>query len=122
MTIQTQNAVHHRWSDVPSERIGPSISRRFITGERMTVGHFDLTRGASVQSHAHDPEEMFCVTRGAVKVTISGVESIVRAGELLQIPSGLPHQMEALEDSEVLDIFSPIRQDWIDKTDTYLPR
>lgn len=121
-TTQTQTAVHRRWSEIPAERIGSLIARRFITGERMTVAHFDLTRGASVQQHTHEPEEMFCVIKGSAKVTINGEEFIVRAGELMQIPSGVPHQMEALEDAEVLDIFSPIRQDWLNKTDSYYQR
>jgi len=45
---------------------------------------------------------------------------VVRAGEVLVIPSNVPHKAEALEDTLDVDIFSPPRQDWIDKTDDYL--
>ncbi|MDQ3310196.1 MAG: cupin domain-containing protein, partial [Gemmatimonadota bacterium] len=47
---------------------------------------------------------------------------IVRAGEVLHIPSGVPHKAEALEDTLDVDIFSPPRQDWLDQTDSYLRR
>lgn len=47
---------------------------------------------------------------------------VVREGEVMQIPSGVPHQVEALEESAIIDVFSPIRQDWLEKTDTHFER
>ena len=64
---------------------------------------------------------------GTGTLTVSGgigedgeEEVVVRAGEVLVIPSNVPHKAEALEDTLDVDIFSPPRQDWIDKTDDYL--
>ena len=54
-----------------------------------------------------------------MKFLVGGEEITVREGEVLQIPSWVEHQAEALEDTFELDVFSPIRQDWIDKTDDY---
>jgi quercetin dioxygenase-like cupin family protein len=47
---------------------------------------------------------------------------VVKAGEVMQIPADAAHQVEVLEDTLVVDVFSPVRQDWIDKTDTYFKR
>jgi len=114
--------VHHSWSNIPAERINPSISRQFITGDRVTVARFELKRGGIVPMHAHENEQVSFVLDGALKFKIDGREIIVRGGEVLQIPGTVPHEVEVLEDTLVVDVFSPIRQDWIDKTDTYFRR
>jgi unsaturated pyranuronate lyase len=114
--------VHHSWSNIPAEQINPSISRQFITGDRVTVARFELKRGGIVPMHAHENEQVSFVLDGALKFKIDGREIIVRGGEVLQIPGTVPHEVEVLEDTLVVDVFSPIRQDWIDKTDTYFRR
>ena len=63
---------------------------------------------------------MTYVLDGALKFVIEGKEVVVRSGEILVIPSNLPHSAEALEDTVDLDIFCPPRQDWISGTDAYL--
>ncbi len=114
--------VHHSWSNIPAEQINPSISRQFITGDRVTVARFELKRGGIVPMHAHENEQVSFVLDGALKFKIDGREVIVRGGEVLQIPGTVPHEVEVLEDTLVVDVFSPVRQDWIDKTDTYFRR
>jgi quercetin dioxygenase-like cupin family protein len=114
--------VHHRWSEVPAEQITPEISRRFISGDRVTVARFELKRGGVVPMHTHDNEQVTFVISGALKFAIDGREVIVKSGEVLQIPGAVPHQVEVVEDTLVVDVFSPVRQDWIDKTDTYFGR
>jgi quercetin dioxygenase-like cupin family protein len=59
------------------------------------------------------------VFQGALKFLIHGEYITVREGEVLHIPSWVPHQAEALEDTFEMDVFSPIRHDWLDGTDTY---
>ena len=114
--------VHHRWADVPSEQINPSISRQYITADRVTSARFELKKGGVVPVHAHENEQVSFVISGVLRFTIDGRDIIVRAGELLQIPSHVPHGVDVLEDTLVVDVFSPVRQDWIDKTDTYFRR
>lgn len=119
MTTTAAPAIHHKWSDVPAETIGRLIERRYFTGERMTVARLELKRTAGTETHSHDAEEVLCVLSGALKVTAEADETVVHAGELIQTRGGVPHAIEALEDTVLLAIFSPIRQDWLDKTDTY---
>ncbi len=113
---------HRRWADISPEQITDSIERRFITGDSMTVGRFALKRGGAVPSHAHANEQISIVLSGALRFTIDGVDTIVRGGETMQIPGNAVHGVEVLEDTLVIDVFSPIRQDWIDKTDAYFKR
>ena len=115
-------AVHHKWSAVESEQINDSIARRYITGDRVTVARFELKRGGVVPTHAHENEQISIVLDGALRFRIDGQEIVVRSGEVMQIPGGVPHGVDVLEDTLVVDVFSPLRQDWIDKTDTYFKR
>jgi unsaturated pyranuronate lyase len=114
--------VRHRWSDLPFESINPSIDRKFITTDRITLAHFELKRGGVVPRHAHENEQISWIVKGALKFKVDGDEMVVSAGEVLQIPGGVAHEVEVLEDTFVVDVFSPKRQDWVDKTDSYFQR
>jgi quercetin dioxygenase-like cupin family protein len=114
--------LHHRWSDIPAEQINASIARQFITGDRVTIARFQLKRGGIVPMHAHENEQVSYVISGALKFKFDGREIVVREGEVLQIPSNIPHEAEVIEDCIAVDVFCPVRQDWIDKTDTYFNR
>ncbi|MGE0394607.1 MAG: cupin domain-containing protein [Vicinamibacterales bacterium] len=111
-----------QWDGVPLEQISPLFSRQVITGEREMVGKIYLKQGCLVPAHAHESEQITYVVQGALKFRLAGTEVVVRPGEVLVIPSWLEHSAEALEDTVEFDLFSPIRQDWLDRTDEYLRR
>ncbi len=116
-------AVHYRWKDQPSEPMRGTITRKFITGERIMFGEIRFKKGDSVARHAHENEQFTYVVEGALKFWFGdgeGDEMVVSAGEVVVIPSNLPHRAEALHDTEEFDIFTPPRQDWLDKTDAYM--
>jgi quercetin dioxygenase-like cupin family protein len=113
---------HHRWDDIPAEQINPTISRQYITADRVTVARFELKRGAVVPQHSHENEQVSYIISGALKFLFDGREIVVRGGEVLQISPHVPHAAEAIEDTLAIDVFSPVRQDWVDKTDHYFGR
>jgi quercetin dioxygenase-like cupin family protein len=115
-------AILHRWDDVPTQELAPGIERRFLTAARLTIARFSFKRGAVVPTHSHDHEQVSYVVRGALRFRVAGEDTLVRAGEALQIPSWAEHSVEVVEDSEVIDVFSPVRQDWVDGTDSYFKR
>ena len=116
------NAIPHRWTDIPSEPITSSIARKYITGDRATVARFELKRGGVVPRHSHESEQLSIVLSGALRFVVGGEDIVVRAGEVLQLPGRLEHEVHVLEDALVIDVFSPVRQDWIDGTDDYFRR
>ena len=89
------------------------VSRKFVSGTRETLAQIYLKRGALVPQHAHDGEQMTYVLQGALKLLVGGDEVTLREGEVLHIPSNVPHQVEALDDTFVLGVFSPVRTDWV---------
>jgi quercetin dioxygenase-like cupin family protein len=103
----------HRWDEIALEKITEMISQKIVAGEREMLAQIYLKRGALVPMHAHESEQMTYILQGALKVVVDGEEITVREGEVLHIPSRVPHQAEALEDTFELDVFSPIREDWI---------
>ena len=113
---------HHRWDDIPAEQINPTISRQYITADRVTVARFELKRGAVVPQHSHENEQVSYIISGALKFVFEGRDIVVRGGEVLQIAPHVPHAAEATEDTVAIDVFSPVRQDWVDKTDNYFRR
>lgn len=111
-----------RWKDLPRERVTDQLERRLITGERMMLAHVYLDKGCIVPRHSHENEQLTYILEGALRFWIGedgAEEVVVRAGEVLHIPSNVVHKAEALEDTLDVDIFSPPRQDWLDRTDDY---
>src|SRR4029453_15173594 len=116
---------HYRWDRIPKERMTAQIERRYVHGDRAMVAQVFLKKGAVVQTHTHESEQITYILEGALRLWLrkdGGEEGKVSAGEILTIPSNVPHRAEALEDTLDVDVFSPPRQDWIDKTHDYLRR
>ena len=115
----------YRWDSMKKERVSDMLERRLITGDRMMLAHVYLKKGCIVPKHSHENEQLTYILEGALKFRIGedGAEEIVvSAGEVLLIPSNVPHMAEALEETLDVDVFSPPRQDWLDKKDDYLRR
>ncbi len=124
--METQSAVRFfRWDDLPKERVTDMLERRLITGDRMMLAHVYLQKGCIVPRHQHENEQLTYILEGALRFRIGGdgaEEIVVRAGEVLHIPSNVWHEAEALEDTLDVDIFSPPRADWLNHTDDYFHR
>jgi len=108
------------WKSVPLEDLNPLLQRQFVVGQDMMMARVLMKKGCLVPEHSHVNEQLTYILEGALKFWIDGREIVVHAGEVLAIPSNMPHRAEAMEDTVDLDIFNPPRADWINKTDKYL--
>jgi len=116
-------ATHYRWDDVTKEQLKPDLARKLVSTERMMLAQVFLDQGCIVPKHSHENEQLTYILEGKLRFFLGedGSEVVdVGAGEVLHIPSWLPHQAEALEDTLDVDIFNPPRQDWLDGSDAYL--
>jgi unsaturated pyranuronate lyase len=121
--MEQSKVTFYRWADMPKEKVSETLDRRLITGNQIMLTHVYLKKGSVVPQHNHHNEQITYILDGALRFWIGEDESEVidvRAGEVLHIPSMVKHKAEALEDTVDVDIFSPPRQDWLDKTDDYL--
>jgi quercetin dioxygenase-like cupin family protein len=120
---ETRDVTFYRWNDMPVEQVNDMLGRRLVTGDRMMLAHVYLKKGCLVPLHKHENEQLTYIIEGALHFWIGDdrkKEVIVRAGEVLHIPSNVPHEALALEDTLDVDVFSPPREDWLKKTDDYL--
>lgn len=123
--MKAHDVTWYRWDEMPREQVSPLLDRRLITGERMMLAHVYLKKGCVVPRHQHENEQLTYILEGSLRFWIGEDEKkvvVVRAGEVLHIPSMVWHKAEAIEDTLDVDVFSPPRQDWLDKTDAYLRR
>jgi len=111
---------HYTWDEMEKEVLSPTIARKIVTGEKAMVAQVFLAKGAVVPEHKHESEQITYILEGALLFEIDGKEILVGKGQVLRIPSWMPHKATAVEDTLDLDIFSPIREDWIKKDDAYL--
>jgi quercetin dioxygenase-like cupin family protein len=108
------------WHTIPLEELNPLLQRQFVVGQEIMVARVLLKKGCVVPEHSHHNEQLTYILDGALKFWIDGKEIVVHAGEVLCIPAHMPHKAEAMEDTVDLDIFTPPRADWINKSDQYL--
>ncbi|HJZ89138.1 MAG TPA: cupin domain-containing protein [Polyangia bacterium] len=108
------------WDAVELERLSPTITRQMLNGEHTTVARICLARGAVVPRHSHPSEQLSLILSGALRFVFDDHEELVGAGQMIFIPSGVPHAAFALEDTVDLDVFGPRREDWIRHDDAYL--
>ncbi len=107
---------------MPKERVTNRIDRRIVCGDKTMVAHVYLQPGAIVPAHSHHNEQLTYILTGKLRFWVGDDLSQVvdvGAGEVLHLPSNVPHKAEALEETLDVDIFSPPRQDWLDHTDSY---
>ncbi|MBI3404005.1 MAG: cupin domain-containing protein [Acidobacteria bacterium] len=91
-----------------------------VFGKNLMVAQVFMKQGAIVPRHSHVNEQFTYIVSGAMKLIFDDGEVLLRAGEVILIPSNVPHAAEAMEETLDMDFFSPPREDWINKTDAYL--
>lgn len=108
------------WGTEPIEPLNQRIGRQMLNGDAMTLARITLAQGAVVPEHSHPNEQIATVLSGRVRFRLGDEELVVDALASVLITGGVLHEVEALEDSVVLDAFAPRREDWIRGDDAYL--
>ncbi len=110
--MNSMPATVHRWETMSFDTPMALLERKRIIGTQAMISHVVLRKGCFVPTHAHDNEQFVCMLSGALRFKLGSAEGprdelIVRGGEVLHLPPQVPHEAEALEDTVVLDVFSP---------------
>lgn len=108
----TQKAVCYKWADLPKDRPMDLLERRRIIGQQAMLSEVLLKPGCAVPTHAHENEQFVHVIRGRIRFGIGDEggpdrEIVLQGGEVLHLPANVPHSAEAIEETLVIDIFSP---------------
>ena len=99
--------------DVPEEQVTPLIRRQLVTGEKEMVVLWKAKAGAHAAAHRHPHEQIFWMLSGKMKFRLGDETRVCGPGEVCVIPGGVEHEAWWLEDTEVIDIFAPPREDFL---------
>ena len=99
-------------ADIPEIQMIPGYFARFIHTDRMTLSYLTVTAGAALPEHDHPHEQVSTVLEGEFELTMAGKPIRLTPGEVLVIPSGTRHSGKAITDCRLLDIFTPVREDY----------
>ena len=103
------------WDEIPVERIAEGIERQMVIGENILMCRFRFAPFVVTAEHSHSHEQMTLVVKGRVKFIIGGEERVVKAGDVLHFPPNNRHGAMMLDEEVILiDIFSPIREDFLE--------
>lgn len=102
------------WDKIPVEKTAEGIERQMVVGQNVMICRFRFAPFVVTPEHTHPHEQMTLVMQGKVKFFISGEERIVSAGDVLHFPPENRHGATMLDEEVILiDIFSPIREDFL---------
>lgn len=105
---------------VPEEKVTDQITRRIVTGEKEMLVLWKMKAGAHAAAHRHPNEQIFWMLTGKMEFRLGNEKRTCGPGDVGVIPAGVEHEAWFSEDTEVIDIFSPPREDFYTGQDTYL--
>lgn len=111
------------WNDVKLETVNKGMTRRIITGEKMTVAKIYFDDGFEVPMHSHHNEQITQVVSGKMRFEFGGnepKEMLMGPGDVIVIPPHVPHRASCIGKVEEIDMWAPRRDDWLDGSDAYL--
>jgi quercetin dioxygenase-like cupin family protein len=113
------------WESVPTEQVNPSMTRKMIWGEKLMIAKMKFQDGFIVPLHQHVHEQVTQVVSGQMRFWFgeNKEQSMdLYPGDVIVIPSNLPHEALMIGEVEEIDTWAPPREDWLNKTDDYLRR
>lgn len=102
-----------KFENSPLQELMPGFRVRFIHTEKQTLALFEIDEGSLLPEHSHHNEQTSQVLAGAFELTVDGEAKICRPGDVVVIPSDVPHSGRAITDCQILDIFIPVREDYL---------
>jgi len=107
---------YHRWEDFPERGVyylpGMEIRIRIMSGEKIMLTDIKAKKGVHIDMHHHEPEQMILIHKGRMKVrTGKDAPKVLGPGDIWVVPSNCPHGVDYIEDTEALEIVSPLRLD-----------
>ena len=99
-------------SDIPQREIMKGFKGQFVHAEGVTLAYWNVEEGAVLPTHAHFHEQVTTVVEGRFELTVGLETNVYEAGLVAVIPANVPHSGRALTACKLLDVFSPVREDY----------
>ena len=105
----------YNWHEVAVEQLGSGITRQLLTVENMMLAQIFVPQGVIFPAHRMSSEQLTLFVKGSAVYESQNNKIEAHGGDIVHIPAGTEHSDQVVEDTIVLDIFSPPRQDWLKK-------
>jgi quercetin dioxygenase-like cupin family protein len=103
----------HALAHLPEEKVTDAISRRVLVGDKQMIVWWSMKAGAHAAAHAHPHEQVFIMISGTMEFRLGSERRTCRAGDVGLIPGGVEHEAWFTEDTVVIDVFAPPREDFL---------
>jgi quercetin dioxygenase-like cupin family protein len=103
----------YRWDNIPVDRITESIERQMIVGRNEMLVRWRFRKGAFAARHQHPHEQIVMMVQGKLRLIVGDAETIMGEKDIVVVPPNTPHEAHAIEETVVIDIFSPPREDFV---------
>jgi quercetin dioxygenase-like cupin family protein len=97
---------------IESKEIMPGCHGKMVHGQKITWAFWNIEQGATVPKHHHHHEQMMYIMDGEFEFTLFGETNLYTAGDIVSIPSNEPHSGKALTPCRLMDVFSPVREEY----------
>ena len=99
--------------ELPELKLSEGILARVVTTPTTTVAHVKLSAGALLSEHSHHHEQVVNVIEGELELTVKGSPYRLTRGKVVVLPPNVPHSGRAITECSVIDVFHPVREDFI---------
>ncbi|MBC8366737.1 cupin domain-containing protein [bacterium] len=100
-------------NEIEEREIIPGFHVRFVHSENMTLAYWRVDEGAKIPEHSHPHEQVVNLIEGRFELVIDGQARQVEPGSVALIPGGVSHSGRALSDCRIIDVFHPVREDYL---------
>ncbi len=104
--------MNYNLNEINSREIIPGYHGKLIHTQKMSLAFWEVEEGAEVPEHAHSNEQVMQVLEGRFLFTVGGVSREYGPGEMVVIPPDVPHSGRALSPCRLMDVFSPVREEY----------
>ena len=102
------------FDSIDQKELLPGFKVRFVHTEKMTLAYWDIKAGSVLPEHNHHHEQVAAqVMEGQFELTLEGETKVMKPGDLAVIPSNVVHSGKAITDCKLLDVFCPVREDYL---------
>jgi len=102
----------HSLNNLEARELLPGFHGKFIHSENMTFAYWEIKKGCLLPEHSHPHEQVANMLEGKFEIIIDGISTLLEPGDVGVIPSNAIHSGKALTDCKILDVFSPVREDY----------
>jgi len=113
--FDSKDAQFFSFSSMPFQPLYNNVSSRLMAGEKLMFVEHRVKKGHTATGDKHENEQLTLILSGSLKVTIGKESHVLKNGDAVLIPSNVVHNIEVLEDSVVIEVFSPPRKEWLNR-------